>query len=184
MSKKIVLDVGAGEHPDKRATHALDKMSKRDILELYEESPSKFRSKVLPKLAQKGTYYTGRDINKKGTIPKELKGKVDLIVSSASIGAGIGGKTAGENLGQLAKPTGRVEIELGYIGERDKQGGLRVVKTTMVAGDFAITSLKDKKQGKTPQGLVLGELKLKARKGGRLLTRSGRTIRQRRGSVI
>jgi hypothetical protein len=97
MDKKKILDIGAGDNPDKRATHAVD-----ESLSLKELKTAK---KKAPKLVQ---YYEG-DFRHP---PKEMKGEFDKVVSHFAPAA-LEGKSASRALDYVTKDNATAEIEVG-----------------------------------------------------------------------
>jgi hypothetical protein len=96
MSKKI-LDIGAGDNPDKRATHAVDELVTPKELKTAEGKSKKLEE-----------YYEG-DFRHP---PKEMKQEFDAIISHFAPSA-FEGKSASKALDYITKDDATAEIEVG-----------------------------------------------------------------------
>lgn len=196
MTKKIVLDVGAGDNPNPSATHAIDKMTKPQIenwLQRGADTPAE-KAKKKAKIKKLKKYFYGYNLEKKGNIPKELAGKVDVIVSRESIGTASGGPGMGKNIDALTHPGSEVRIIT--TAPASKYG---VAKMEYLVGTalqlktpdaFKITSVKRQVQrDKGHKAPVSYRFQIKARKPkgirtGRIVDGKGRSHTQKQGSVI
>jgi SAM-dependent methyltransferase len=89
---KKVLDLGAGYHPDSRATSAIDK----DV--------------TAEEMASLGLDYKGGIDLSKDSIPYP-DGSFDMVVSHGALGWNFGGKGFGESK-RVLKPGGQIELEV------------------------------------------------------------------------
>lgn len=170
---KVVLDIGAGPFPDRRATHALDVSSKTDISEVYRRVQRKrhlplrikTQLKKLRELAKVDRYYAGVDFGKRKNLPKDLIGKVDLFVSEAALPAFVKGDIAGKNLALLSAPNARAEIKQGYVGNKERREYAAIIKQALKAGGFGNIKVADHKEVSVAGDLASGDLRITAQRG-------------------